>query len=56
MVRVRCYQAQNEASEEARSAALEAAEDLVETSGNLAAALFLARQVVCGCVGVWGGE
>ena len=44
MVRVRCYQAQNEASEETRRVALEAAEELVESSSNLAAALFLARQ------------
>ena len=44
LVRVRCYQAQHDESAEARRAALTGAQDLVETSGNAAAALFLARQ------------
>ena len=44
LVRVRCYQAQQDESAEARRAALTGAQDLVETSGNAAAALFLARQ------------
>jgi len=44
MVRVRCYQAQQHATPEGKQAAMDAAEDLVETSGNAAAAFFLASQ------------
>ena len=44
MVRVRCYQAQQQPTAEGKKAALDAAEELVETSGNTAAAFFLASQ------------
>ena len=44
MVRVRCYQAQQHATPGGKQAATDAVEDLVETSGNAAAAFFLASQ------------
>ena len=43
MVRVRCYQAQHEPSDSARKAALDAAEELIESSAHAAAALYLAQ-------------
>ena len=45
MVRVRCYQAQQHATPGGKQAATDAVEDLVETSGNAAAAFFLASQL-----------